>query len=714
MRLKALFLSSVFQILAISRATSHMDTDDVFGTVCNVCKGAEMQLCEAADGECSLQDSDLLAKPGCFSLAPLGVQLAEMRAAVRELQRVCGVFQKDISYCKKQGKLLSGIEPKISANKKSLVEVSIGLGSLEEQIAILRDQTNHETSDIFDQLESITTDISQKMTTNKQEILSNVEQSIQTSLQSQSSSIAAQLGNFANAFTNLQCILGANDNFLPLDDNYINQILEEIAFLKDRLSTDEKNMGDVNNLAFKSALRTLDPALPATSSCIMDFLKSIVSELLALKTNFDNRTQAVMTSTISGLNEDVAEILERLEIIGGDLQGLVDVLASVSSDDVTNLKNIHAIVGQNVNTYVNGEAFSQSLISLCSVIIQVLVEKMVPELIQGTKNELLSEMAELPTASDIEELRTTIQEAVAAGLEDLRGEMALFPDFEELVHTVNENREAIRNFMCGGEEGNEGGGEEVDMPNLQKLVKDCTQHTADIAELQDKVSEILDAESPNSLPGLVQLVETLSGTDIDKLQDDIAQVSATLEALPNIGQLVEVYDSAITTLQSDVSGIETTLVDFAQLVTTQGEHGTALNGLQGDVSGILAAFGAPGVAQFVETQGAHALALTDLRTDLDELSTNITNISEQIDDMLDLTLLEAAIAKQNDLIEEQEQTIDDLNTDVVQMEATLNGKINALDVRIQTLETSLAALIVNLSQLLEVSEPTLKSTSTRG
>jgi hypothetical protein len=765
MKLRALFLVSASPLLAIDNAIGQLDTDDAFDAVCDVCKSSAMQL-SSTDAECDggVAADDLLAKPGCFSLAPLGVQLAELRAAVRELQRVCGVFQKDISYCKKQGALISGLDPKIHANRKGLAGLKVDLESLDEQVVALRSQTGQTTSELTDQLKNIESDVFQKIEVEKQAIRSDMSQTLKDSLQTQSSDVTAQFANISNMFKNLQCILGANANFQPLDSNYINKIFKEIESLKEKTSSVEKNIGEVNNLSFKMELQKLEPNY-ISSSNIMEFLNDIVEELITIKNTFDEKAQTAMQQTIFNLNaelkEDISEISTQLVVINEGLQGLVGVLGGVTSADIeklTNLANIETIVSQNVDKYVGSITFANNVTFICQGIIRILIEQIVPELINSTISELLGDT--LPTMNDMADFREDIQKSIQTGIStelstsgiqqalDTLQDISSFPDLGALLDTVENHKTAVA--------------------NLEKDVGSLKGVQLDVTTLQGQVTDILEKKIP-PLDNLLSLVTGETAlTDLKKNIDDISDTLDTFPDLPNLvttqqnlqgevtGILAAVdglvglktlvstqnsHSTALTDVQNDVNNMLATvngLDGFKNFVSTQGTQDTTLTGVRKDVDDMLAAVnGLNGLKDFVNAQSENSTAITNVQKDVGEIltavngvtglktlvgtqttqDTTINNVRKDVDEIQDyikklpnFTTLLQTIDDQDALIDEQVKTIKDMNDEIDQLE----GKILALTSQVQTVETGLATLITNIAKLLEVGEPALKSTSTRG
>jgi chromosome segregation ATPase len=602
-----------------------------------------------------------------------------MRAAVRELQRVCGVFQKDITYCQKQGKLVSGFERKINENRCSLMKVLMTLDGINDQIINLQDQTDTIAKDIPTQLKNIEEDISKKMEKEKQIIFSNVGKTVQDRLDTQYSSITQQIENISRILGDVQYILETNGNDDLRNDNQIYKINKEIEILKDKAVAAEKSIGEASTC--KSAIMNLGNY--TGPSDIMNFLKKIADEVFAIKNHFVGK--AVMENTISEIKENISEALQPLETFDQDLQGLIEVLGKVTSEDVTNLKNFEStiesitesIVSQSVDKYVESITFSKNITSICQTIIQILIGQIVPELINGTINEMLG--AAIPTKDDINNFMTEVKNSVKTTVTTKLEEMG----FKKVLEKLQED---------------------------PTFLSDIDGFIENVGQLQNDISGLknLNLEELSKLKD--QLEGFVDGTALEDLQDEI---SKKLENLPDIKNLVTKEEvgklEEFKEVRNDVDSILEAvgeLKGLKDIVSTTKE-------VQEDVDSMLKAVGADGFEKFVNTS-------KDVQNDVDSILEAVGELKGLKDIVSTGKEVEEKVKKQKELIdeqdkimEEQKDTIKDMNSEIDQLEKEITSLTN----RLQAAEANIISLTTKITSLLNlagVSEPTLKSTSTRG
>ena len=358
MRLKILSFGFIIPIL-MNYNTYSVDVGDSLDTLCDDCAGG------GTNGGCNC---DCPFIPSCIP-APIGVDIAEIRGSVRELQRLFCKLNKKLEICQQQSSLAAGLASKVSQNRTSLTNLLLEVGTLQDEVTTLRTQTNSSLNDLEAEISTVITEVDTALDAKEEAISDLVDDRLAQALIDQSAILDNRLNSVNQWLEALRSVLGISDDISLIGNNNVVDILQDVDILKSRTNVIEDNIGNIKSTELRNLMLSLDSSFGTSN--VKNMVTSIVNEIIAIKQNFESNTINVIDNHLETLNNLVNQHSSQISALETGLNNLTNVLGTLTIDDVNNLKNLATFVEDAISTKMNSSEFYADMVNKCRTIINL-------------------------------------------------------------------------------------------------------------------------------------------------------------------------------------------------------------------------------------------------------------------------------------------------------------------------------------------------------
>ncbi|MDR3285207.1 MAG: prominin family protein [Holosporales bacterium] len=458
-------------------------------------------------------------------MAPLGIEITELKSDVYQLKKLFKQIDKQLGSYEKQCSTVSSLEPKIITNKNKIVEMSVDINNLNEQIIAFNESTNKIIDRLVDQINNFKKKLSHDFEEKEEVIFKKIDKKLQVSLKEQSDIVFREVKIFSEILENLKHILGSGDNFKSLEDNHISRLLKGFDSLKERVRLNEENIGGVSDLTLRSFIKKIDPSLITTPVSIADLLAGLARGVYTLQETFDEKAKMALNDIVTDIYKHIFEKSEIVKKMEGELNTLSFLFSTVTSEDVKVFKNIQTTILQEINNRFKSADFSRDLVEKCQTIVNVLVNQAISQ---------FDNNASLGIIEDVQLLLSPLKDKISE-IEENQNEIKQIFDLK-----ANSNIKSA----------------------LQDIESKFLNINLEIANIKAEQENLKDMANCNSIDFKISGIKS----DIANIKAEIGTLLFAAKDQENIEKIQEIQNNAIQNLEAEIEKINTKSDELKEMV----------------------------------------------------------------------------------------------------------------------------------------------------